>query len=161
MDWWTIFFRTLFMYFFLLLMLRLMGKREIGKLSIFDLIVSLMIADLSATVIEDHKLPVMASAFPIALLVGLQILMSIVLLKSRKARQIVDGDPTIIIKNGKIQPEAMAKHRYNMDDLLMQLRDKNIANVADVEFAILETSGKLSVFPKEEKKPVTKDSPQS
>ncbi|RAL27101.1 hypothetical protein DL897_00785 [Thermoflavimicrobium daqui] len=144
------------MYFFLLLMLRLMGKREIGKLSVFDLIVSFMIADLSATVIEDIKLPVFSSVIPIASLVGLQILVSFIMLKSRKVRGILDGEPTIIIKNGKLQREAMSKVRYNMDDLLMQLRDKNIANVADVEFAILETSGKLSVFPKEEKKPVTK-----
>jgi uncharacterized membrane protein YcaP (DUF421 family) len=154
---WTIFFRTIFMYVFLLIMLRLMGKREIGKLSVFDLVVSFMIADMSVLVVENEKLPIIKGILPISTLVGLQIVVSYILLKSRKARKLIDGKPSIIIKNGKIQKKEMERTRYNLDDLMMQLREKNIANIGDVEFAFLETSGKLTVFPKEGKHPLMKE----
>ncbi|WP_028775580.1 DUF421 domain-containing protein [Shimazuella kribbensis] len=149
--------RTIFIYFFILLMMRLMGKREIGKLSIFDLIVSFMIADLSAMLIEDKQLALLMGIAPILTIVGLQILLSFIMLKSRNIRHLIDGEPTVIVQHGKILDNVMAKSRYNMDDLMMQLREKNISNIGDVEFAILETSGKLSVFPKTKKHPVTKE----
>jgi uncharacterized membrane protein YcaP (DUF421 family) len=154
--------RTVFIYFFLLLMMRLMGKREIGKLSVFDLIVSFMIADLSAMVIDDESnFTFWSGLLPIITLVALQILLSYLMLKNKKLRYLFDGKPTVIIEHGKILDHVMAKSRYNMDDLLMQLREKNIADVSDVEFAILETSGKLSVFPKTEKTPATKEDVKS
>jgi uncharacterized membrane protein YcaP (DUF421 family) len=134
-----------------------MGKREIGKLSIFDLIVSFMIADLSAMLIEDKKLELLIGIIPILTIVGLQILLSFIMLKSRNIRHLIDGEPTVIVQHGKILDKVMAKSRYNMDDLMMQLREKNISSIGDVEFAILETSGKLSVFPKTKKHPVTKE----
>jgi uncharacterized membrane protein YcaP (DUF421 family) len=149
MELWTVSIRTVFLYLFIFLMMRLMGKREIGKLSLFDLIVSLMIADISAIVLEDDNRPLLLGVVPIALLVLLQILFSYVMLKNRKMRNWMDGEPTVIVHKGKILDDAMARARYNVDDLLMQLREKNIADVRDVEFAILETTGKLSVFPKE------------
>ena len=152
--------RTIFIYFFMLLMMRLMGKREIGKLSVFDLIVSFMIADLSAMVLEDKKIELLSGIAPIITIVVLQILLSYLMLKSRKIRTLIDGKPTVIVQHGKILDKVMAKSRYNLDDLMMQLREKNIANVSDVEFAILETSGKLSVFPKLKKTPVTKEDAQ-
>jgi uncharacterized membrane protein YcaP (DUF421 family) len=134
-----------------------MGKREIGKLSIFDLIVSFMIADLSAMLIEDKKLELLIGITPILTIVGLQILLSFIMLKSRNIRHLIDGEPTVIVQHGKILDKVMAKSRYNMDDLMMQLREKNISSIGDVEFAILETSGKLSIFPKTGKNPATKD----
>lgn len=149
--------RTIFIYFFILLMMRLMGKREIGKLSVFDLIVSFMIADLSAMVLEDEKMKLLVGIAPIITIVALQILISFIMLKSKSVRHLIDGEPTVIVQHGKILDKVMAKSRYNMDDLMMQLREKNISSVSDVEFAILETSGKLSVFPKTGKHPVTKD----
>lgn len=149
--------RAIFIYFFMLLMMRLMGKREIGKLSVFDLIVSFMIADLSAMVLEDEKMELIVGVAPIITIVALQILLSFIMLKSKRVRHLIDGEPTVIVQHGKILDKVMAKSRYNMDDLMMQLREKNIASVSDVEFAILETSGKLSVFPKTGKHPVTKD----
>lgn len=153
---WVSVLRTIFIYAFVLLMMRLMGKREIGKLSIFDLIVSFMIADLSAIVLDDTKRPLIEAIVPIVALVLLQIGVSFVLLKSRKARNIIEGEPAVIVKDGKIVDSMMAKSRYNLDDLLMQLREKDIPDVSDVEIAILETSGKLSVFPKAEKLPLMK-----
>ncbi|MBA4600843.1 DUF421 domain-containing protein [Thermoactinomyces sp. AMNI-1] len=147
------FLRTVFIYLFLLLIMRLMGKREIGKLSIFDLIVSFMIADISAMVIENLTEPLILGVVSIITLALLQILLSYLSLKSKKVREWVDGKPVMIIKNGKILEKEMAQSRYNLGDLIMQLREKNIADVSDVEFAFLETSGKLSVFKKEEKRP--------
>lgn len=144
----TIILRSLFIYFFVLLVMRLMGKREIGKLSVFDLVVSIMIADFAVLSIEDTKLPLFLGLLPIITMMTVQILLSWLSMKSSSIRHIVDGKPTILIKDGNIQEEEMKHHRYNLDDLMTQLREKNISNVAEVDFAILETSGKLSVFPK-------------
>ncbi|MCH5584129.1 DUF421 domain-containing protein [Shimazuella sp. AN120528] len=149
--------RTTFIYFFILLMMRLMGKREIGKLSVFDLIVSFMLADLSAMIIEDKKLEIINGVTPIVTIVALQILLSFIMLKNRSVRKLIDGEPTVIVQHGQILDRVMAKSRYNLDDLMMQLREKNISNISDVEYAILERSGKLSVFPKTEKTAVTKE----
>ncbi|MBO2533459.1 MAG: hypothetical protein CW342_11340 [Thermoactinomycetaceae bacterium] len=157
MEWTEVFFRTLFIYFFVLIVMRLMGKREIGKLSVFDLVVSIMIADLAVISIENGDRPLVHGILPIATLMVTQIGLSYLSLKNRTIRHLVDGKPAVLIKNGRIQVREMARNRYNLDDLMAQLREKGIDNVADVEFAILETSGKLSVFPKEGKKPVSKE----
>jgi len=146
-----LFFRTLFMYFFILMVMRLMGKREIGKLSVFDLVVSIMIADLAVIFIENGDQPVIQGILPIVTLMVTQIALSYLSLKNQTVRHLVDGKPAVLIEDGKIREKEMARNRYNLDDLMAQLREKNIDNIADVEFAILETSGKLSVFPKEEK----------
>lgn len=149
--------RTLFMYFFVLITLRLMGKREIGKLSLFDLVVSIMIAEIAIFIIEDPKMSIIRGILPILALVITQIGLSYLTLKSKKIRELVEGKPSILIANGRIRDNEMAKQRYTIDDLLTQLREKNIGNIADVEFAILETSGKLSVFPKPANSPETKE----
>ncbi|MDA8351934.1 MAG: DUF421 domain-containing protein [Firmicutes bacterium] len=154
---WTMLFRSLLIYLFVLIVLRLMGKREIGKLSVFDLVVSIMIADFAVLSIENTDMPFFSGLVPILVMMSAQILFSWLSLKSATIRHLVDGKPTYLIRNGKIQEEEMRRHRYNMDDLLVQLREKNVANVDDVEFAILETSGKLSVFPKTEKEAVKKE----
>lgn len=154
---WGIFMRTVFMYLVILLTMRIMGKREIGKLSVFDLIVSFMIADISAMAIENTEEPLLNGITPIVTLAALQIIFSFVSLKSTKMRRMFDGEPMMLIKNGQIQEGQMAKARYTLDDLLMQLREKNVPDVSDVEFAILETSGRLSVFLKEEKQTAQKE----
>lgn len=156
MELWTIFLRTIFIYFTVLIVMRLMGKREVGELSILDLIVSFMIADISSMAIETHR-TMMDVLLPIFTLAALQIIMSYLSMKSRKLRGLVDGEPSIIIKDGHIQDSTMKKIRYNLDDLMMQLRQKNIFDVADVEFAILETDGELSIFPKMGKQPVRQE----
>ncbi|GIM47219.1 DUF421 domain-containing protein [Collibacillus ludicampi] len=147
--------RTILVYLYVLIAMRLMGKREIGKLSIFDLVVSIMIAEVSAVALEDPSAPLSRGMLIIAALVSLQILVSYITLKSQRLRNLVEGQPTVLIANGKINDAEMRRTRYSMSDLMTQLREKNIANVADVEFAILETSGKLSVFPKAQKRPLT------
>src|SRR4051794_12895450 len=141
--------RTLFLYFLILLVFRLMGKREIGELSVFDLVVNIMIAEMAAMAIDKTNMEIVKATIPIILLMFIQISMARLSLKSKKFRDMIDGSPTIIINQGQIDEKAMNKQRYNFDDLLQQLREKNIHNIADVEFAILEPSGKLSVFEKD------------
>ncbi|EGL81630.1 protein of unknown function DUF421 [Caldalkalibacillus thermarum TA2.A1] len=148
--------RTLFVYFFILLVMRMMGKREIGKLSIFDLVVSIMIADLAVLAVEHLDVPLFFSLVPIVVLFLTQIGLSYISLKSKTIREIVDGKPSVLIENGQIREEEMKKQRYNLSDLLMQLREKNIYSLSQVEFAILEPTGKLTVIPREEEKQVTK-----
>jgi uncharacterized membrane protein YcaP (DUF421 family) len=149
--------RTFMIYFFILLMLRIMGKREIGKLSVFDLVVSIMIAELAVLSLESSEVPMMISILPILVLVFTQVILSYISLKSQKIRELVDGKPAILIENGEIKETELRKQRYNLDDLLLQLRENRIHSISQVEFAILEPSGKLTVFPKEATQPVTKE----
>ncbi len=144
--------RTLLLYAIIVLVFRLMGKREIGELSILDLVVYIMIAEIAVAAIEDIKTDLIPTILPIFILLLIQIGLAVLSLKSKKIRDLIDGKPTIIINKGKIDEKAMKSQRYNMDDLLLQLREKDVRNIADVEFAILETSGKLSVFEKEPNK---------
>lgn len=145
-------FRTLFFYFFIVFVYRVMGKREVGQLGIIDLIVSVLIAELVAISLENSDKSIFLVIIPIFLLVGCQIGMSFLSLKQKSVRDIFDGKPSIIINNGKLNIKEMIKQRYNMDDLLSQLREEKYKSISEVGYAILETSGKLSVFKKEKKK---------
>ncbi len=151
-DFWIIILRTIVLYGVILVIFRLMGKREIGELSVLDLVVFIMIGEMAVIAIEQHKDPIMHTIVPMTVLLLIQVGMAYVSLKSRKFRSLIDGKSSVIIEKGKINEKEMRKHRYNFDDLLMQLRQKDINNIADVEFAILETSGELSVFKKGNKK---------
>nr|WP_114495704.1 DUF421 domain-containing protein [Fontibacillus phaseoli] len=143
-------FRTLLMYVMVFLVMRIMGKREIGQLSIFDLVISIMVAEIAVIVLEDQNRPLYDGIVPMIILLLIQLGIAILSLRFRKLRLWFDGKPSVIIRNGDINQEEMKKQRYNLDDLLMQLRSKNIDSIADVEFAVLETSGQLSVLPKEQ-----------
>ena len=127
-----------------------MGKREIGELSILDLVVFLMIAEIAVIAIEDTESPLLNNFLPMATLTVLQIGFAVWALKNQHIRRILDGRASIIIENGQIREGEMKKQRYNFNDLLIQLREKDISNIEDVEFAILETSGKLSVIKKDQ-----------
>ncbi|MGQ8872427.1 YetF domain-containing protein [Paenibacillus sp. TSA_86.1] len=143
-------FRTVLMYFLVYCAIRVMGKREIGKLSMFDLVVSIMLAEMAAFVIEDIKKPLSHGIAPMLTVIIMQIGMAYVGLKSRKLRLMIDGKPTVLISKGKLHRDEMRKQRYNLDDLLLQLREQNIDSIGDVDFALLETTGKLTVFPKDQ-----------
>ena len=123
-----------------------MGKREVGQLGIVDLIVSILIAELVAISVEDTGKSILNSVIPVLCLVVLQIVLSYVSLKSGKVRMLLDGSPSFIIKSGKINYREMIKQKYNLDDLLTQLREKGYRNIEDIEYAILENNGTLSVF---------------
>lgn len=156
MEIWTIVLRTLFLYLLIIIIFRLMGKREIGELSLLDLVVFMMIAEMAVLAIESPEKPLLVTILPMLVLALIQVGLSFISLKSQKFRDVLDGEPSILVDQGQINEEEMRKQRYNIDDLLVQLREKNIKNVADVEFAILEPSGKLSVFEKEQYKTTNK-----
>lgn len=152
MEYVTVLVRTFIFYVIITLIYRFMGKREVGQLGIIDLIVSILIAELAAISIDNRDESIFLSILPICLLVVIQYILSKISVSSNKFRNIVDGVPSIIISNGKINFKEMVKQRYNLDDLLTQLREKKIKTIEDVDFAILENSGTLSVFTKYDKR---------
>ncbi|MFC7783140.1 MULTISPECIES: DUF421 domain-containing protein [unclassified Rossellomorea] len=149
-EYFIIIIRTLFLYFLIIFIFRIMGKREIGELSILDLVVFIMIAEMAVMAIEQPKDPIIHTVLPMGVIVLIQMVFAWFSLRSKSFRELLDGKPSVIIHNGKIDDKVMKKQRYNYDDLLLQLREKDIFNVADVEFAILEPSGKLSVLKKDD-----------
>ncbi len=155
----TVSLRTIIIYLLILLIFRLMGKREVGELSVLDLVIFIMIGEMAVLAIENFDKPIMYTVLPMLILLVIQIILAIVSLKSPKARKIIDGSPTVIVNKGKIDEAAMKSQRYNFDDLLMQLRAQNILSVSDVEYAILETSGELSVIEKKQVKKSDKTGP--
>ncbi|MDE5415024.1 DUF421 domain-containing protein [Alkalihalobacterium chitinilyticum] len=153
MDFSTIILRTIFIYFIILFIFRFMGKREIGQLSVLDFVVSIMIAELAVISIENIRVPMLHTIIPIVVLSLIQILFAFISLKSENLRKLVDGKPSVLINQGKIDEGEMRKQRYNFDDLLVQLRQNKVSRLSDVEFAILEPSGKLSVIEKDKDRP--------
>ncbi len=145
--------RTLILYTLVVIALRLMGKREIGQLQPFELVVILMISDLAAIPSENVGIPLLSGIIPILVLLLSSVTLAWITLKSEKARAIICGTPSILIEHGKILEKELKKNNYNLTDLLEELRLKNVPNIADVEFAVLETNGQLSVFPKSQKRP--------
>lgn len=147
--------RTLILYALVIFALRLMGKREIGQLQPFELVVLLMISDLAAIPSENVGIPLMAGIIPILVLVLTSILLSYIELKSERARGILNGTSSILIERGKIMERELVRNRLPLSDLVEELRMKSIANIADVDYAILETNGQISVLTKSLKRPVT------
>lgn len=149
MDYWIVLVRTVLFYILITVIYRVMGKREVGQLGIVDLIVSILIAELAAISIDNREESIWLSIIPILVLVMIQMGMAYVSLKSGKVRDLFDGKPSVIINRGCVNFKEMIKQRYNMDDLLTQLRQQHIRSIESVDFAILETSGKLSIFLKD------------
>ncbi|MED3662657.1 DUF421 domain-containing protein [Ureibacillus sp. FSL K6-8385] len=145
-----ILFRTVFLYLLVLVVFRLMGKREVGELSIMDLVVFVLIAECVAFALDDIEKPLFENVFPIIILLGIQYLNSLLALKSKKIRDLIDGDPSIIVEDGVINQEEMRKQRYNLDDLFQQMREERIPSVQQIKYAFLEPSGKLSIFLKDD-----------
>lgn len=150
MEYVTIILRTLFLYVLIITCFRLMGKREIGELSILDLVVFIMLAEMAVVAIEDPEKSLLTTILPMIVLLTTQIVLAAISLKSEAFRQFLDGKPSILINHGKVDERELKRQRYNLNDLMVQLREKQIKNINDVEFAILEPSGKLSVIEKDE-----------
>ena len=146
MDLILVILRTIFFYIFVFILFRIMGKREVGQLSIQDLVVSLLIAELVAISIENYKDSMLLTVIPIIILLFFELLVGYLSLKFNKFRNLVDGKPSLIINKGIINYKEMLKQRYNLDDLLLELRNNGIKNLKDVEYAILENNGKLNIF---------------
>lgn len=146
MQYLIILFRSTMFFVLIATLFRLMGKRQVAELSIMDLVVSIFMAQIASIAIENYDESIFHSLIPIATLVALQLLTSFLELKSNKARKIIDGKISLIINKGKIDFEEMTKQRYNLDDLLVELRSKEIKSIEEVDYAILETNGDLSIF---------------
>lgn len=147
--------KTVFFYFLLLVLMRVTGKREIHALSAIDLVGFIMISEAALISIADGSIPFYLGLAPVVLLGFLELLISYASLKSRRIRDLVEGIPSIVIEQGKLNKKALASLRYNLHDLLAELRSKDIADIGEVEYAILEPTGKLSVIPKAQHRPVT------
>ena len=150
-----IIYRTVFTYIVLLVIIRLMGKREISQLSPFDFVVAIMIADLAVVPLQSSGIALWHGIVPLILLALLEMMLSFAALHSHRLRKLLDGNAQIVIKGGCILKSELRKARYNLDDLLAQLRESGYPNVEDIEVGVLETSGRLSVIPKSQKRPVT------
>ena len=146
-----IIFRTFFYYILFLVLFKVMGKREIGELGVNDLLVSVLFAEFATLAISNYKEPLLVTLIPTLIIVFLQVIVSFLTLKSIKIRNLVDSSPALIMKNGNINFKEMEKQRYNLEDLLTQVRDKGIKSLDEVEYAILENNGKLSIFLKDDK----------
>ncbi len=146
--------RTIILYATTVLLLRVMGKRQIGQLQPYELVVIIMISELAAIPMQNTGIPLLSGLIPIFILVAAQVTLSYISLKSERARGVICGTPSIVIENSRIVEDELRRLRLNLNDLLEQLRLKNVSDISDVEYAILETSGQLSVILKSEKRPV-------
>ena len=146
------FFRSIVLYIIVLIVMRLMGKREIGQLQPFELAISIMIADLASIPMTDTGIPIFNGIIPILGLLIMHLLISIINLKSSKAREIICGRPSILIYRGRINEKNLKKERFTINELEERLRGSNVVNLGDVEYAILETSGQVTVIQKPDKR---------
>lgn len=146
------FFRAIVLYLIVLVVMRLMGKREIGQLQPFELAISIMIADLASIPMTEIGIPIFNGIVPILGLLVMHLIISLINLKSLKAREIICGKPSILIYRGKINEKELKKERFTINELEERLRENNVVNLGDVEYAILETSGQVTVIQKPEKR---------
>lgn len=149
------FIRSILLYIIVLIVMRLMGKREIGQLQPFELAISIMIADLASTPMADAGIPLSNGIIPILALLVMHLIISIINIKSMKAREILCGKPSILIHRGRIDEKMLKKERFTINELEERLRASNVVNIGDVEYAILETSGQVTVIQKSNKRTTT------
>lgn len=149
------FFRSIIIYIIVLIVMRLMGKREIGQMQPFELAISIMIADLASIPMSDIGIPISNGIIPIFGLLVMHLIISILNIKSNKIREFICGKPTILIYKGKIDEKKMKKERFTLNELEEKLRSNNVIDLGDVEYAILETSGDISVIQKPNKRTIT------
>jgi uncharacterized membrane protein YcaP (DUF421 family) len=148
--------RAIVLYFVVVLIMRIMGKRQIGQLQPFELVIALMISELASMPMQNTGIPLFHGIIPIITLLVLQVLISTLQLKSEVARLIFCGKPSILIEKGKINIKELKNNRINLNDLLEELRMKEYYNLDDIEYAILETGGQITIIPKSELEPATR-----
>ena len=150
-----VFVRSIFLYIVVLIVMRFMGKREISQLQPFELVISIMIADLATTPMSETGVPILYGIIPILGLLMMHIIISVLNIKSIRIREIICGKPRILMYRGKIDEKAMIKENFTINELQERLRVNGIFNLEDVEYAILETSGQITVIPKPNKRGTT------
>lgn len=137
--------------------MRIMGKKQIGQLEPFELAITIMVSELASLPMQDTRIPLIHGFIPIITLLSLQTGLSILQLKSEKFRWLINGRPSILIEDGKIDIDELTYQRFNINDLMEEIRLQGFFNISDIEYAILETSGQLSIIPKTKLTPVTKE----
>lgn len=151
----TMFVRALALYVLVILLMRLMGKRQIGQLQPFELVFTVIIADLAATPMSDVGIPLLYGVLPMAALMLCYAIFSLLVLKCEKARELLSGRPTILVKDGVIDQKAMEKQGFTIPALMEQVREHGIQNLSEVGCAVLEISGQVNVFPIAAKRNIT------
>ena len=136
--------RTIFLYFLVILVMRLMGKRQIGELQPYEFVITIMISDLAALPMQDTRLPLILGIIPIITLLFIKTILTQLQLKSQLTRKILEGEPCILVCRGKINYEALKKQQINLDELMEELRLAGYFDLNDIEYAILENNGQLS-----------------
>ncbi|KOA20772.1 hypothetical protein CLHOM_09140 [Clostridium homopropionicum DSM 5847] len=149
--------RTIILYIIVVFIMRLMGKRQIGQLEPFELVIAIMISELASLPMQDLRIPIIHGVIPIVTLLILQSIITFLELKSEKAGSLITGTPSILIEHGKIDINELRNQRLCFNDLIEELRLEGYYNISDIEYAILETSGQLSIMPKASVAPVTKE----
>lgn len=149
--------QTILAFFAVLIVTRILEKEQLSHLTYYEYVTGITLGSLAAGLAIDAVIPAGAVLLALVIFSALTYLMGYISLKNRVARKLLEGEPTIVVQNGKIMEKNMGRLRYNVDDLLVQLREKGYFNISDVEFAILEPHGKLSVLPKSSKKPVIRE----
>ena len=147
--------RTLILYILLIVIMRVMGKRQIGQLQPGELVITMLISEVAAIPMQDNDIPMINSVIAVLLLAAFEIIMSAIAMKSIRFRSLIQGNSIIIIRNGVLDQKQMKRLRYTVDDLLEALREKDVFSISDVQYAVAETDGSLSVLLKPEKRNVT------
>jgi len=147
--------RTVILYLVMIVSIRLMGKRQIGQMEASEFVVAMLVADLAAVPIQDNAIPLLSGIIPLLTVLGLELTLSFLILKSIRLRRILCGKPVILIDNGTVLQDNLRKTRLTMDELMSHLRQKDILDLEAVQYAILETDGNLSVFPYPQRLPAS------
>ena len=149
------FFRTVILYALLICVIRLLGKRQLGQMEASEFVVTMLVANLASIPMENPEMPIWGGILPILTVLGLELLLSLVSLRSIPLRRLLCGKPVILIDNGKLLQDNLRRTRVNMDELTCLLRSKDVLDIRQVQYAILETNGNLSVFPFPKEKPAS------
>lgn len=147
--------RTVIIYIFIIVAMRIMGKRQLGELQPVELVVTLLISDLAAVPMQESGMPLLNGLVPIVVLVAMELLLSALMMKSNGFFTLISGTPIVVVKDGKLDTKALKRLRLTVEDLMESLRQQNMFDIRDAAYIIAETNGKISVFPKPDKQPVT------
>lgn len=152
-----IFLRALILYFMVIFSIRLMGKRQIGELQPSELVITILVSNIATLPIEDINIPLVTGLIPIISLVCFDVIMSMVTLKSKRIRRVVSGKPRIVVFNGVVDQKALKQLRYSVDDMMEGFREQGIFDIKEVQYAIVETTGKINILQKKDYQPLTLD----
>ena len=145
--------RTIILYLVLIMVIRLMGKRQVGQMEPAEFVVTMLVANLAAIPMQDGAIPLYSGLIPIVTVLGVELVLSVLSLRSMKLRKLLCGKPVILIENGQLLQDNLRKTRITLDELSGHMREKDVLDIRSVQFAILETNGNLSVFPYPKEKP--------